>query len=192
MRASVGSCAGAVVVGLVLSACSASEEVPTVPEFQFKSGTLAIGEFSSSSVEGNLFDPCTEISPEEYEAAGIPDVRPVPADQQLPGYNSCDTGLYEDKVGQRLVISGGSRSEAGYKTSSDNHLEYPESVVPGLYTITSDLSGVCIAQVDTERGGLKVQMSAQGLGSEDVDSCQVARETIENLYKAVNTDEEEQ
>ena len=188
MWKTIGRSVGVAAISCVLVSCSFSEEIPTVREFQFKSGTLAIEEFSMDSVRGNVSDPCSEISPEEYEAAGITDVTPTESEYELEDIHSCDTDLH--KVGQRLVIGAGPISEAGLKTRSENVLEYPESIVPGLFTYTNQLPGVCVAQVDTARGGLHVQMSANGSGTEDIDRCAIARETLENIYKTVNTDEE--
>ncbi|WP_297586004.1 DUF3558 family protein [uncultured Corynebacterium sp.] len=190
MRTTFIGGAGVAACAVLLVGCGATEEIPTVPEFQFKSGTLAIEEFSSESVAGNVFDPCTEISAEEYEAAGLNGVRPMESEYEFEDINSCDTNLNE--AGQRLTIKAGPISEAGLKTQSENALEYPESIVPGLFTYTNALPGVCFAQVDTERGALTAQMSAQGSGTEDIDRCKIARETIEDIYKAVNTDDEEQ
>ena len=97
--------AGVAACAVLLVGCGATEEIPTVPEFQFKSGTLAIEEFSSESVTGNVFDPCTEISAEEYEAAGLNDVKPMESEYEFEDINSCDTNLNE--AGQRLTIKAG-------------------------------------------------------------------------------------
>ena len=51
---------------------------PEVPAFHFASGTLELGDFDPATLGDDLFDPCTEISAEEYAAAGMTGVEPEP------------------------------------------------------------------------------------------------------------------
>lgn len=59
--------------------------------FEFKSGILEFGKFDPVTFDGELFDPCTAITREEYRAAGIPGVEPLPQDWKpfTEGTNIC-------------------------------------------------------------------------------------------------------
>ena len=42
-----------------------------VPAFHFASGDLVLGDFDYEAIKDSMFDPCEEISEEEFAAAGI-------------------------------------------------------------------------------------------------------------------------
>ena len=61
-----------------IESAESAAEVAEVPAFHFVSGTLELGEFDPATLGDDLFDPCTEISAEEYAVAGMTGVEPEP------------------------------------------------------------------------------------------------------------------
>lgn len=184
VRAEISVVAIAPVLVMLVGCGAESEEPPAPPAFHFASGDLVISEFHSDVVGEHLFDPCTEISKEEYAAAGIHGVEPLETefgdDSVVISCTSNDPGASSTRRIHASVLS-----ENSVKASGGSHVDHPESSVPGLYTVTEG-SGECTAQVDTERGALAIgRWKADLQGNEDV-TCREAQKEMEKLYEAVS------
>ena len=182
----------------VLSGCMGEaaepvvEEVqPEAPAFHFASGTLELGDFDPATLGDDLFDPCTEISAEEYAAAGMTGVEPEPVIAESS--NGLAEGCKLDKRevwATRSVLAA--RTDLADVQDADGYVvEHPDSVVPELYTHTvpSVNPYQCVAQVDTVRGGLAVAVSVSGLKKDEIDVCEDAKVELEDLFNAVQDGE---
>lgn len=182
----------------VLSGCmgEAAEPVvevvqPEAPAFHFASGTLELGDFDPATLGDDLFDPCTEISAEEYAAAGMTGVEPEPVIAESS--NGLAEGCKLDKRevwATRSVLAA--RTDLADVQDADGYVvEHPDSVVPELYTHTvpSVNPYQCVAQVDTVRGGLAVAVSVSGLKKDEIDVCEDAKVELEDLFNAVQDGE---
>lgn len=153
--------------------------------FVFESGVLEIGDFDPFTLGDDLFDPCTEITPEEFAAAGFDRVEPLPEDLQglARGLSVCQvfgpSGMivadFSNNDANRLQISN--QSELFGDFSSD--------LLPSIFTYApkDGIDRGCFAQIDTSRGGL----SAGVLGGIEDDlrtNCDAAISMLEDLYLA--------
>lgn len=186
------------IAAAVLSGCMGEaaepvvEEVqPEAPAFHFASGTLELGDFDPATLGDDLFDPCTEISAEEYAAAGMTGVEPEPVIAESS--NGLAEGCKLDKRqvwATRSVLAA--RTDLADVQDADGYVvEHPDSVVPELYTHTvpSVNPYQCVAQVDTVRGGLAVAVSVSGLKKDEIDVCEDAKVELEDLFNAVQDGE---
>ena len=137
------------------SSSSPSDAAHAPAAFHFKSGVLEIGDFDPYTLGDNIFDPCTEISPEEFAAAGFDNVEPLPEE-----YAGLAKGLSACNATDRNL-----RSAIGFMSNNADRkrveeqamiLTYRSAYLTSLYTYgPRSGSGVdCFAQVDTVRGGL--------------------------------------
>ncbi|WP_158522229.1 MULTISPECIES: DUF3558 family protein [Corynebacterium] len=191
---------GAVLVATLLTGCggqdavleqhaeaeaTSSPETTEVPAFHFESGTLELGDFDPQTLGDDLFDPCTEISEEEFAAAGITGVENEPA-LYRGNAQGCRTDQPEPAV-TRTVIGARTTSEDA-ANAADYEFSFVESSVDGMYTFKNPIANpyMCIAQVDTQRGGLAIGISVSGLKKEKIDPCKVAVSELSNLYRSIN------
>ncbi len=178
------------VVGL-LAGCAAEggepvAEVaePEAPAFHFASGTLELGDFDPDTLGDDLFDPCTEISAEEYAAAGITGVEAAPSIAGMS--NGLGQGCRSDSPEPgvtRMILA--SRTSLDIVTDAPGYeIKHPESVVPDLYTHQAPEIDpyLCIAQVDTERGGVGVGSTISGSKKNTLDACEIAVQELEELF----------
>lgn len=194
---------GAVLVAMLLAGCgdqnavleqhaeaeaASSPGTTEVPAFHFESGTLELGDFDPQTLGDDLFDPCTEISEEEFAAAGITGV-----DYLAPG-NAAQNGVVGctmdvDLPGARRVIIMNPTDESGLSQDPGRTLVPNTSdTVPKAFNHFSDSLGPreCFAQVDTVRGGLVVAASILNNRHPDLDSCEYAMSSLESVYAAAN------
>lgn len=177
-------------VGL-LAGCAAEGGEPVVevaeaesPAFHFASGTLELGDFDPDTLGDDLFDPCTEISAEEYAAAGMTGVEPVLPlwDEIDDTTNSC--GI-DSEPGVTKIITATRTNEPITREALGDEVWSPDSPVPGLFVHQRSAvdPNACYAQVDTRRGGISVAVSVSGLKKNTEDPCAHAIEQLEILYK---------
>lgn len=151
--------------------------------FKFESGELVIGDFDPNTLGDNLFDPCTEISPEEFAAAGFENVEPLP--DELRGLNKGLNACFFDKHPE-LMVESLNNNNANRELLEKNGLileGYSSQVLPSLFVHRpkSQSGSDCYAQVDTLRGGL-ISAAGGGPGSNDQElSCQIAIQNLESL-----------
>ena len=176
----------------VLSGCMGEaaepvvEEVqPEAPAFHFASGTLELGDFDPATLGDDLFDPCTEISAEEYAAAGITGVESLEPRQTIGEEVSrdCSVDDLEDGITQ-LVSATRTNLDVTTTALANDEVDFPVSAVPGLFTHRNKSINdeMCVAQVDTRRGGLAVGFSLRGVKKSQYDPCALATGQLESLY----------
>lgn len=164
-----------------------SAQAPAVdadrPAFHFASGDLVLGDFNYEDIAGNIFNPCEEISAEEFAAIGF-ESRGRNKRTHMKDLNSCFMDLPGDTSGLTYVLLGGSADLA--RTVEQGALVETgvSDVVPGVYAygpigIDDD---ICYAGIDTERG----QFAAAVGGVDKVYShqmlCGMSVEILEALF----------
>ena len=182
--------AAAVLAGCASDPVESVAEVtdPEAPAFHFASGTLELGDFDPATLGDDLFDPCTEISAEEYAAAGMTGVEP------LKGGSAAENGAKGCKAspllpGTFLTVIANPASQEVLSTEGNRRVSSDyDSVAPGLFVhwVENDAGKSCFAQVDTVRGGLVVSVSINSRRKTNDDPCALARESLEALYQAAN------
>ncbi|SNV71704.1 Uncharacterised protein [Corynebacterium imitans] len=157
---------------------------PEAPAFHFASGTLELGDFDPATLGDDLFDPCTEISADEFAAAGMTGVEAEPSIGSMSGGlgQGCRTDSLEPGV-TRMILATRTSSQS-VAQAPGYEIKHPESVVPGLYTHQAPEVDpyLCIAQVDTIRGGVGVGATISGLKKNTLDACGIAVQELEELF----------
>ncbi len=154
--------------------------------FIFESGILEIGDFEPYTLGDDIFDPCTEITPEEFAAAGFGEVKPIEEEFRgfIPGLNSCAFSRHDDALVENI-----NNNDAGRPELEEMGLiidGYRSATLPTLFVHhpKSGSASGCYAQVDTKRGGLVSTAGNLGPSNDQSRNCQVAIENLEALFLA--------
>ncbi|MBC3179405.1 DUF3558 family protein [Corynebacterium lujinxingii] len=154
--------------------------------FVFDSGVLEIGDFDLYTLGDDLFDPCTEITAEEFAAAGFDNVEPMPEEYAglARGLSSCSFTKHPQVPSE--VFGNTNASKKDVEAEVDLLTEYGSQALPSLF-VYGPRGGIgtgCYAQVDTGRGGLVSEVGgADGFHRQET-TCQIAIENLENLHAA--------
>lgn len=154
--------------------------------FVFDSGVLEIGDFDPYTLGDDLFDPCTEITAEEFAAAGFDNVEPIP--EEYAGLNA-NISTCSFETTPDVLSEGFSNNDASVRNieeQADIFKDYKSLVLPTMFVYgPRSGSGLdCYAQVDTKRGGL-VSSAGDVEGFNDLETvCKTAMKNLENLYTA--------
>lgn len=198
---------GAVVVALssLLPACSAAgdaepaaavtevvtevvepePDIETVDAFHFESGTLELGPFDPLEVYPDVFDPCQEISDEEFAKAGFKTdgvtyphhdganftchLHPIEGSSQFVTLVAGNIVPREQIFEQAEVLTD---QRSGF---------YPDML---FFKVDSSLGNNCSASVSTVRGHVMAS-SADSMSSRETQlHCQTAKEIIEDLLRS--------
>ena len=158
---------------------SAQEDVPA---FHFASGDLVLGDFDYEAIKDNLFNPCEEISAEEFAAVGFETVK----HQFTLSGGGIGCGLVGRDVNRGYTISTSSATRRHIESRPEDVVNGSAStVLPGLVTYRGAKEGGfgCVAAVDTARGQFSVAVG-QGLKPAKFDElCASAVEIIEEFYE---------
>ena len=150
------------------------------PAFHFKSGDLVLGEFDPYSIGGDLFNPCEEISDEEFAELGLHGKRDL-------GYNPVTqkAGCYFDS-GDPHISLGVVATAANRDISTRKGRIVGESGttdVPGSYSVEpGGSSGDCYAAVDTTRGAIGVNTSSLDPRHSVKQLCELAEGKLNGFY----------
>lgn len=161
-----------------------SAEAPAA--FHFESGTLEIGDFDPYTLGDDIFDPCTEISPEEFAAAGFHNVEPIPEEYAglARGLSACNFTKHSDLPGEGFGNNNASQKLVKEQTSILK--QYSSDLLPDVF-VYGPKNGIgthCYAQIDTTRGGIVSEASGlDGYNSQDR-TCEVAIENLDALFAA--------
>ena len=161
-----------------------SAEAPVA--FHFESGTLEIGDFDPYTLGDDIFDPCTEISPEEFAAASFDNVEPIPEEYAglARGLSACNFTKHSDLPGEGFGNNNASQKLVKEQTSILK--QYSSDLLPDVF-VYGPKNGIgthCYAQIDTTRGGIVSEASGlDGYNSQDR-TCEVAIENLDALFAA--------
>ena len=159
-----------------------SQAEAEAPAFHFASGDLVLGDFDYEAIKDNMFDPCEEISEEEFAAAGI---RTFGSQSwRVAGKVGC--GLAGPDVHRGYAIGTSPVTRAHLESKPGKVVDPAASdIVPGLLTYRGEnpVTFDCVAAVDTVRGQLSVAVG-QYAQPESVDPlCESAVQIMEILYQ---------
>lgn len=159
----------------------------TTPQaFVFKSGVLEIGDFDPYTLGDNIFDPCTEITPEEFAAAGFDHVEPLPEEYAglARGLSVCEVLDEDEPQAVSFSTNDANRPVVEQQNMIEDALVSESLPEMFVYYPTSRLSTGCFAQVDTKRGGLSAGVA--GLSGHDMreETCRAAVNALERLFFA--------
>ena len=165
------------------SAGGDSPNSTTPAAFHFKSGTLEIGDFDPYALGDNLFDPCTEISPEEFAAAGFENVEPIPEEYAglARGIKACSFTAHPQVESELLGNNNAPRSILSERVKILT--QYKSEVLPDIfvYKPPGDMDLSCYAQIDTMRGGIVTSAGIVEKHSSSPDVCAIAVSNLEML-----------
>ncbi|KGF19717.1 hypothetical protein HMPREF2129_10640 [Corynebacterium tuscaniense DNF00037] len=152
-----------------------------MPAFHFASGDLILGDFNYEEIKDNLFNPCEEITEEEFAMVGLEKVGP--STPLLVGGVGC--GLL-DTSGEKSVAIGTSSATKEFIFSRPD-LEARSDVsevVPGLMLYRGTQAGIisCVAAVDTVRGEFSIIAGDLKASTEFDETCSYAQKVMEKFY----------
>lgn len=153
------------------------------PAFHFASGDLVLGDFTYEDVAGNIFNPCEEISAEEFAAIGFETEGDVKR-REFGDINACPITSDSSPVGLNEMVLGGSANIEAVKAKGGVETEDASSVVPDVYTygaVTGE--DICFAAVDTNRGQLSVATGGIESTYDQETRCSRAIELLEKLFR---------
>lgn len=154
--------------------------------FHFKSGTLEIGDFDPYTLGDDIFDPCTEISPEEFAAAGFHNVEPIP--EEYAGLSKGLSVCYFSSHGNvEAELLANNNAPFSFLTKKVEVLtSYKSEVLPEMFVYYSpdDMNLDCYAQIDTKRGGIVSSVGVIERHSNSPDICAIAVSNLEKLAYA--------
>ena len=152
--------------------------------FEFESGFLEFGDFDPYTLGDDGFNPCTEITEEEFAAARFDQMQyddgNNPFSQGIP---SCDFG----GVRADGAISGFHVGVINRAIAEERNLVlsgYTSDLLPELYVTRpgNNSEGVCFAQVDTVRGAFKAHVGGPPPRMNRDQACAMAIENVESLF----------
>lgn len=154
--------------------------------FKFESGELKIGDFDPYTLGDDLFDPCTEISPEEFAAAGFENVEPIEEEYRglNTGLNACFFDEHPEIAIESFINSNASQEVIGQQT--EILADYSSEILPDLFVYHPEPNhgDDCYAQVDTKRGGFVSAAGGLSQQSDELANCRVAIENLERLFQS--------
>lgn len=159
-----------------------SAEAPAA--FHFESGTLEIGDFDPYTLGDDLFDPCTEISPEEFAAAGFDNVEPIPEEYAglARGLSACEV---KDERGRIELSFMNNNADRQYIQDSTDLIEIANSnSLPEAFAYgpRGGVGDDCYVQVDTHRGGIVVVAPGSLDQNHQQQNCVNALEALDNIF----------
>ena len=152
--------------------------------FEFASGFLEFGDFDPYAIGDDIFNPCTEITEEEFAAAGFEQMRYDDGNSPFSrGIASCDFG------GARAdgAISGFHVGVINKAIAEERDLvlsSYTSDLLPELYVTRpgSNSEGICFAQIDTVRGAFTAHVGGPPPRVNRDQACAMAIENVERLF----------
>uniref|UniRef100_UPI003736195D DUF3558 family protein n=1 Tax=Corynebacterium sp. TaxID=1720 RepID=UPI003736195D len=175
----------AVVTEIATEVVEPEPEVETVDAFHFESGTLELGPFDPFEVYPDVFDPCQEISDEEFAKVGFKtDGVTYP---QHEGTNlGCHLHPIEGTSQFATFVTGnivpGERIFEQAEVLTDQQSDYYPDML--FFKVDSSLGNNCSAAVSTVRGHF-IAGSADSVKSRETQAhCQTAKEIIEKLLRS--------
>ncbi|WP_257203297.1 DUF3558 domain-containing protein [Corynebacterium cystitidis] len=154
-----------------------------VGAFHFDSGVLEIGPFDPLEVYPDVFDPCQEISAEEFAAAGFKtDGVTMPL---ANGSALACTLLSDSSESSSYNVLGNLVTREQIREAAQYYDASPSIKIPDMVSFStfSDGGRICRAAVSSVRGHLEVSVGV-GRGSRPFSElCNEAVEILEDLRK---------
>lgn len=153
--------------------------------FEFASGFLEFGDFDPYTLGDDIFNPCTEITEEEFAAAGFSNKR----HQTKPdAFNRGMTSCYFGERRPDGVTRGFSNGTLNRNIANERNLvldPHPSELLPEMYVLRprGDNEGICFTQIDTKRGGFGTQAGGSPIRISTNEACSMAIADLESLYE---------
>lgn len=183
----VGSEAGAAAVAEAESA-----EASTEPRgFAFESGFLEFGDFDPYALGDDIFNPCTEITLEEYAAAGFPGIEVEEDGWPISELSFCEIPSTDEQLDRAIVTSfdNGNTNREMIEMQGLMLPHYRSELIPELFAFAANNHdpSLCYTQVDTLRGGFGA--SAGGLAHDvtQAEMCELSIHIFEQLFLQFGT-----
>lgn len=156
------------------------ERVIEAPAFHFRSGDLVLGSFDPHSIGADLFNPCAEITDEEFAAAGF-------SGKQDLGYDPATQKAACFFATEDPDIQVGFLTTAANRDTSSEQAHFLDGIdsgnIPGAYFYEPDMgAGICFAVVDTERGAFGAAANSYFLDTDVTPLCERASRALQALY----------
>lgn len=156
------------------------------PAFHFESGDVVLGDFVYEDVKGNIFNPCEEISAEEFARIGF-QTEGENRRSETKDLNSCFLTLPGDKSGFNFAVMGASANLLMTVEQGGVVETGVSDLIQGVYTygpIGLD-DDICYAGVDTVRGQLVAVVGMGGVSGvhEHEKLCKASVDILEALYR---------
>ena len=176
--------AGGAIGGSAGDSAGSSADAPAA--FHFKSGTLEIGDFDPYTLGDDIFDPCTEISPEEFAAAGFDNVEPIPEEYAglARGLSACE--IKNELGGIELSLMSNNANRQYIEDSTDLIEIEKSALIPDAFAYGPRVGegDACYVQVDTHRGGI-VAIAPGSLDQDHRDqNCVKSLQALERIFSA--------
>ena len=157
--------------------------------FEFASGFLEFGDFDPYTLGDDIFNPCTEITEQEFAAAGFEQMRYYDADDPFSnGIASCEFGGPSDDASAGGFYGG----QIDRTIAEERGLVIPKfssASIPELYVIRSKIGmeGTCYAQIDTRRGSFGTHFGGLPGRMETDRACVEAIKRAEAVFAVFGT-----
>ena len=163
-------------------------EASTEPRgFAFESGFLEFGDFDPYALGDDIFNPCTEITPEEYAAAGFPEIIVKDEGRTMVGLNSCLVSSTEEQKKHAVSVSfdNGNTNREMIEAQGLLYPEYRSELIPELFAFAAEdgYPGFCYTQIDTARGGFGASAGGDAIDVTTEEMCPLAIEAMEQLFR---------
>ena len=155
---------------------------PDVPAFHFASGDLVLGDFDYEAIKNEMFDPCEEISEEEFAAVRLEKV----GTQSWREGGNVGCGLIGSDLRKGYAIGTTPVTRAQVESVPEDLISSSASdIIPGLLTYRGENPAIfgCVAAVDTIRGQFSVVVD-QDTQPDSLDPlCESAVQIMEIFYQ---------
>ncbi|MHA2788609.1 DUF3558 family protein [Corynebacterium sp. S7] len=166
------------------TAASSTSQESAGHAFHFQSGVLPIGDFNPEEVYPNVFNPCEEISAEEFAAIGY-EVRGETQSRGEGSLLSCGIRPLSQDDKLSITVSGNLAPFEQIKSQGELILDYSSEILPEIFHYRTELDNptTCRAAISTSRGIFSVDVD-QGISASNFeDVCRTGTELLEHFYK---------
>lgn len=185
----MGGCVPSEKIGSVAASQSAAEESPRA--FYFESGVLEFGDFDPYSLGNSLFNPCTEITPDEFAAAGFPEIIVKDEGRTFHGLNTCHLPSTDEQRDKAVTVSFGNGNTTREMIEAQGLIypDYRSELIPELFAFAANdfYPGYCYTQIDTARGGFGASAGGDSRYVTTEEMCTAAIEVVEQLYRELGS-----
>lgn len=153
------------------------------PAFHFESGDLVLGDFTHEDVAGNVFNPCEEISAEEFAAIGFEAVKDT-FQKRSEQKTACRLKSKESPDSTHIGLFSSPAKFSDVSVESEVYETEASGNLPGVYTHGPRATDAdfCFASVDTDRGQFSAVVGSAESPNTLEDRCSRAVDLLEAFY----------
>ncbi|OFT84655.1 hypothetical protein HMPREF3101_04045 [Corynebacterium sp. HMSC29G08] len=159
--------------------------------FVFESGFLEFGDFDPYALGDNLFNPCTEITLEEYAAAGFSGVDLESEGWPIRVLSSCYIPSMDEQIDRAIVTSYDNGNTTREMIEMQGLLlpQYRSELIPELFAFAANNHDprFCFVQVDTVRGGFGASAGGFAQDITQAEMCELSIQIFEQLFLEFGT-----